>query len=64
MSYHVYVRKLKSDISYDVISTYREPGAPSGAKPKHHRLATFRHSELIKEHEDPKAWVEEYARGR
>ena len=62
MSYHVYVRKLKNDISYDVISTYREPGAPRGAKPKHHRLATFRHSELIKEHEDPKAWVEEYAR--
>ena len=62
MSYHVYVRELKDDISYDVISTYREPGAPKGSKPKHHRLATFRHSSLIKEHADPKAWVEEYAR--
>lgn len=62
MSYHVYIRKLKDDIFYHVISAYREPRVPRGSKPKHHRLATLRYSALIREHEDPKAWVEEYAR--
>ena len=62
MAYHVYERQLKSDVAYDVISTYREPGAPRGSKPKHHRLVTFKYSELIKKHKNPRQWVEEYAK--